>query len=239
MSETGFQGFPQVASLKVFVDIVYVIDGTGSMQKLLDAVKDNALTMYDKIVEGLSGSRLVQNMRIRVIVYRDIYVDTEAIVDSGDFFTLPAEAQKLRDFISGIQAMGGGDEPESGLEALHFAIQSPWKQPAGNVKKVRHIVVVMTDASAHKLDDPQRFIDPAHVYPPGVPDRLKGVEAEWLDLQGQLNQRGKRLILFTPNSYPWSEVIDWGNAIFETMKPDGTLDEAAYQSVLAMIIKSI
>ena len=37
------------------VDIVFVIDGTGSMQNLLDEAKERALSMHEDIIRGLKG----------------------------------------------------------------------------------------------------------------------------------------------------------------------------------------
>ena len=227
----------QTVGMKTTVDIVYVIDGTGSMQKLLDAVKNYALTMYDQIVAGLASKRRqVQRMRIKVIVYRDTYVDAEPFI-SSEFFTLPGEASALRGFIENIRASGGGDEPESGLEALHYAIKSSWKRTDAVFRKSRHIIVVMTDASAHKLDDPQRYIDPE--YPMGIPADLATLQGEWEDRQGKIDSQGRRLILFAPNAYPWNEIANWTQTQHSPIPKNGKLDEDAYRMVLKYITDSI
>ena len=74
--------------LKTVVDLVFVIDGTGSMQNALDAVKARALTLYRDIISGLAiKNRKVYKMRVKVIVFRDLYVDANAYEES-DFFVL-------------------------------------------------------------------------------------------------------------------------------------------------------
>jgi len=229
----------QVVGMKTTVDIVYVIDSTGSMQKLLDAVKAHALTMYDRIQDVLRQKRrAVQRMRIKVIMYRDIYVDAEPFV-SSDFFTLPGEASALEYFVENIRAQGGGDEPESGLEALHYAIKSDWKGMDANFRKTRHIIVVMTDASAHRLDDPQRYVDPSNFYPMGIPSDLASLQGEWEATQDKLDNKGRRLILFAPNAYPWSEVAGWALTQHSPIGEGGTLDEDSYISILNYIANSI
>ena len=70
----------------------------------------------------------------------------EASIFATDFFMLPDQGgARSRAFVSQLTAGGGGDEPESALEALALAIKSPWER---SMDKRRHIVVVCTDASA-------------------------------------------------------------------------------------------
>lgn len=45
-------------------------------------------------------------------------------MEESQFFILPEEKQEFYNFVSQIKAGGGGDEPESGLEALALALRS-------------------------------------------------------------------------------------------------------------------
>ena len=64
------------------------------------------------------------------------------------FFNLPEEADLLKNLIGQITAMGGGDDPEDGLEALAFAMRSDWDKEG---MKKRHVIVVWSDAATHPL----------------------------------------------------------------------------------------
>ncbi len=194
------------------LDLVFLIDGTGSMQNLLDAIKNNALTLHNRITEALATKqRTVEVIRVKVAVFRDIYVDTDWFVES-DFFTLPDEAESFRSFVGSIKATGGGDAPESGLEALHNALHSEWNNDP-NYEKKRQIIMLMTDTSAHSLEDPQRDKDP--LYPQGMPKNMSELYSEWAD-EGIIGQHAKRLAIFAPNVFPWNDMQsdwDWINLI--------------------------
>ena len=72
--------------LSTYVDIVFVIDGTGSMQPLINKVKTLALSLHEKLEEGLrENKRRIDNLRAKVIVFRDYYVDGNAAMEESVF----------------------------------------------------------------------------------------------------------------------------------------------------------
>lgn len=132
------------------VDIVFAIDATESMQPLIDKVKSLTLSFREELEKGLKENRrIIKNLRIKVIVFRDYYVDDKYAMEESQFFILPEEKQEFYNFVSQIKAGGGGDEPESGLEALALALRSDFVKDGD---KKRHVIVLFTDASAHPLE---------------------------------------------------------------------------------------
>jgi hypothetical protein len=213
------------------VDLVLVIDVTGSMTPIINRVKDNALQFYEDIkVKMESIQKNIQSLRVKVIAYRDYYCDAVPMQES-EFFDLPTNAGLLRDFVGQLQADGGGDEPESGLEAISLAIDSDWKQ--GN--KARHVIVLWTDASAHPLEVPGKA-KPSN-YPASMPKDLNGLTSKW----GQnMKESAKRFILFAPDVAPWSMIgSDWENAIHHAAKAGEGLIDTDYNSILETIANSI
>lgn len=214
------------------VDIVFVIDGTGSMQNLLDEVKERALSMHEDIIRGLGAKgRRIAKMRVKALVFRDIYVDANAFEES-EFFMLPEESGEFRAFIENIRATGGGDEPESSLEALCRAMKMKFQENQQG-QKARHIIVLLTDASAHRLDDPQRAVD--KLYPKDMPNDLTGVESLWENM----NFRAKRLVVFAPNLYPWTEVGAWNSVEYTPSEAGKGIDADTFEGVIAAISGSI
>ena len=214
--------------LPTYVDIVFIIDGTGSMQNALDNVRDRALKLREQLITGLGDkNRQVERMRVKVVIFRDIYVDTNAY-ESSDFFVLekPEDAQRFRDFMAGIKAEGGGDSPESSLEALYRAIKETEFTKLTPGQKGRHILVLMTDDSAHRLDDPQRVDDPE--YPKGMPDSLAGVENAYEGMDPHL----KRLIISAPNVWPWTAAGGWANADLVTTDQNKGIPDAVMEKVI-------
>lgn len=225
--------------LQTKVDLLFLIDGTGSMQNCLDAVKSRALTLYKDIIRGLADKqRTVKEIRVKVIVFRDLYVDTDAYEESG-YFTLSEdgndESHEFRRYIEGIRAMGGGDEPEHALEALHRAMQTDFT-PVLQGEKARHIIVMMTDAPAHPLDDPQRDMpEYRNVYPADMPRSLLELQAEW----EEMNPHAKRLIIFAPNAYPWPTVATWNLAPHTPSEAGSGISVTLFDQVIAAISGSV
>lgn len=235
MQRQGVQG-----GIKTLVDLVLVIDGTGSMQNCLDAVKDRATSLYSAIVEGLAGkSRSVYKFRVKVIIFRDLYVDSNAYEES-DFFILGGGADdqslEFREYVAGIKAGGGGDEPEHALEALHRAMQVEYCQITNNLKG-RHIICLMTDASSHPLNDPQRDMpEYRSIYPKDMPRDLTALAEEW---EGKMHRTARRLIIFAPNAYPWTILGSWNETSFEVSEAGKGLDKDAFESVIQSVSGSI
>lgn len=111
------------------VDIVFVIDATRSMKTTIDMVKESALSFQDKLYDFMDeAKRSINNLRIKVVWFRDFYYDGNYAYDESKFFELPEEKEEFRDFVNGIHEAGGGDDPESGLEALTMAMRSDFVQ---------------------------------------------------------------------------------------------------------------
>lgn len=80
------------------VDIVMCIDATGSMSSIINEVKTNALSFYRKFVDAMNNEcKSVQQLRIKVIAFRDYGCDTEPMVESK-FFVLDDESTDFHNF---------------------------------------------------------------------------------------------------------------------------------------------
>ena len=225
---------PAPRGLNYAVDIVFCIDVTGSMTPILDAVKANALRFYDDVQDNLTAKgKNVDELRVRVIAFRDFVADGEAALQESPFFRLPAEQAGFSDFVNGLLAEGGGDAPESGLEAVALAVNSPWTNRGD---RRRQVVVVWTDQPAHPLD------------PTTVPGELRGrVPADfsaltdlWEDAQGPLGASSKRLILFAPDGPGWSDISGvWENVVHHPSQAGGGLSEVDYGTIVDSIGNSV
>lgn len=219
------------------VDITLVIDVTGSMSPIINTVKNNALNLYSDIVRKMEEkNKHIENLRIRVISFRDYAADGEAAMDGSDFFLLPAQKDDLFDCIHSLTAAGGGDEPENGLEALAYAIRSDWNKEG--IKK-RHIIVVWSDASTHPLGNGNH----APNYPAGMPKTFQDLTLWWGDLASQgeyMDQRSKRLLLFTPNAAGWDRIInEWDNIVHVPSASGTGLRDVDYDTILSSVANSI
>ena len=201
---------------KCNVDLVLCIDGTKSMESIIEEVKSSAKSFYTKLTKALyEKGREVETFRIKIIVFRDYYCDGDKSMVVSEFFTLPEQLEEFSSFVSNIHAEGGGDEPENALEALAIAMKSNWTTEG---TRKRHIIMLWTDASAHKLEKASEVAVPDN-YPQGIPSTFREFSDMWNDNQsGAMNKDAKRLILFAPDSYPWStigsewELTCWGSS---------------------------
>ena len=120
-------------------DIVFVMDTTGSMSKQIHSLREN----LNGIVRVLG--KLAPRLRVGFVAYRDqgeAYVTQEFPITRMNKHGY----QSLKNFISNLQAKGGGDHPEAVQQGLRKAIQMRWRG------KVRHIIIVIGDAQAHPAD---------------------------------------------------------------------------------------
>jgi len=215
------------------IDLVLVIDATGSMASLIDSVKSRALSLHEDLAAHITGAdKAIASLRVRVIAFRDFYADkaSDSLVASG-FFTLPDERAGFAKFVSDIRATGGGDEPETGLEGLATAIRSPW---AGTGAEQRQVIVVWTDASAHPLEK-KEGAKPAG-YPAGMPASLGELTELWNGGSRHVHPAWKRLLLIAPDVHPWTYLAEnWDATVHYPSKAGQGLRDTDYDGVLAAI----
>jgi hypothetical protein len=220
--------------LSYAVDIVFCIDVTGSMDPIIDAVKANALRFYDDVQTNLTAKgKNVDELRVRVIAFRDLAADGDAALQESPFFRLPAEQSAFSDFVNGLLAEGGGDAPESGLEAVALAANSQWTTRGD---RRRQVVVVWTDAPALPLEP---AVVPAELRT-RVPADFSALTDLWEDTQGPLGASSKRLILFAPDGPGWSDISAvWENVVHHPSQAGGGLSDVDYGTIVDSIGNSV
>ena len=220
--------------LSYAVDIVFCIDVTGSMTPIIDQVKTNALRFYDDVQSNLTAKgKNVDQLRVRIIGFRDFVADGAAALDESPFFTLPDERADFSAFVNGLVAEGGGDAPESGLEAVALAIDSSWTTVGD---RRRQVIVVWTDQPAQPLNP--------SVLPPDIASRVpldfSALTDAWEDEQGRMGSSSKRLILFAPDGPGWSDISGvWENVVHHPSKAGGGLSEVDYGTIIDSIGNSV
>jgi hypothetical protein len=220
--------------LSYAVDIVFCIDVSGSMTPILDQVKANALRFYDDVQSNLTAKgKNVDQLRVRVIAFRDFAADGEAALEESPFFTLPEDRANFSEFVNGLVAEGGGDAPESGLEAVALAIDSQWTTSGD---RRRQVIVVWTDQPAQTLSP--------SVLPPDIASRVpadfSALTDAWEDEQGRMGSSSKRLILFAPDGPGWSDISGvWENVVHHPSQAGGGLSDVDYGTIIDSIGNSV
>ncbi len=236
-SYQGSYGQRQRALTNYTVDMVFCIDATGSMedttgqqQRLINMVKKNAISFYDDMSREMANhNKPMAQLRVRVIIFRDFLADGSNAMMGTDFFLLPQQQQEFEDCINGITADGGGDIPEDGLEALAYAIKSPWTTLG--VKK-RQVIVVWTDAGTHILG----YGKSSPYYPSGMPGNLAELE-DWWDA---MDAYAKRLIIYAPDTNFWNYIGENWEKVYHVKSAAGDgMVEHEYGAILNMIANTI
>ena len=132
---------------------------------------------------------------------------------------------------------GGGDDPEDGLEALAYAIRSPWSKGGEGVKR-RQVIVLWTDASTHELG----FGSTMPNYPKGMAKDLAELTGWWRnDTQGGfVDHEAKRLLLFAPDQPYWNTIsANWDNILHYPSIAGKGLQELDYAQIIDAIANSI
>jgi len=221
---------------KYTVDIVFVIDATGSMGDLIDEVKQMAVGFDTNLANGLRAEKKgVESLRARVVTFRDIFEEGNDAIRWSQFFNLPEQSDEFAEYVDAVEAMGGGDEPESALDALWVAIRSPWRKTRF---KSRQIIVLFTDASSHPASgkSPRNFQD-------GVPfaASIHDVQSGWgtAARPGSMDDRAKRLLVFAPDVDPWTEIDKWDNVTRFASEAGKGCTEIHMKEIIALLVGTV
>lgn len=185
------------------VDVVMCMDVTGSMGGLIYTVKSNALSFYDIFNKAcITNGIELSSLKTQVIAFRDSLEDGNRWLETSDIYTMPDQREEFNSFVEGLYADGGGDTPESGLEALHKAFsKTDWGVDDGYH---RQVVILWTDA------------------PYLTTWSLENLETQWNNMPS-----GRRLVLFAPNglsgsnSGSWENLDSWKNVMHITNTAEG------------------
>jgi hypothetical protein len=123
------------------VDVLFLIDTTGSMSDEIDRLKSSMIT----VSEQLSGLPSAPDVRFAMVLYRDR--GDEYITRTFDF---TGDIAAFTSALSGVVADGGGDTPESLATGLQDAVTGPTWRGDDTVK----LVFLLSDAPPHLPTDP-------------------------------------------------------------------------------------
>lgn len=221
MGDFDFSNGQNIKMEDGYLDFVFVIDGTESMEPFLSFLKIFVRNFYTSLSEKIKERHYFREykMRARVIVFRDYFADGAYAMEESDFFRLPEENEEFVNYVNAIEAKGGGDIPENALEALALAMKSDWAE--GNWG--RQVILLLTDAPAHPLDKAVGVDLP--YYPKEMLHSYQELEQAWNFTTSFgnskpspfcMDKRGKRLILFAPDAYPWDDIeLDFEGAVWD------------------------
>jgi len=119
------------------IDVVFVIDATGSMGDEIEVVKNKIKEMIRTIGSGQPKP----HVRYGLVAYRD---RGDAFITRS--FPLTDKTESIVSSINELEADGGGDTPESVNEALNAALDKMQWDDSTNTKKM---IFLVGDAAPH------------------------------------------------------------------------------------------
>lgn len=139
------------------IDVVIVMDCTGSMQRWINAAKDTVLEAFSEIKKQYTESTI----RLGLVCYRDIGDDERFVISP-----LTENIESIQEVLKNVRATGGNDEAEDVAGALEKTIDL-FKSSREGDNPLR-IVLLVTDAPAHGLR--YHTITVGDRFPNGDPD---------------------------------------------------------------------
>ena len=129
------------------VDILFVLDVTGSMNEEINGVKEG----IQQFSQELSSQKL--DAKIGLIAFGDRLYGEESQILSFPDGVFTADPTLFRQKVAEIQQVNGGDAPESSLDALNLAANQPFRSDSTKV------ILLITDAPPRVPDLTMKSLD--------------------------------------------------------------------------------
>ncbi len=147
---------------KRVVDLVFLVDVSGSMRPCIDGLKESINQFFLYLTNEEENKLAIRDWRAKVVGYRDVAYDKDNWIVNNPFVTT---AEEIRAQLQGLKATGGGDEPESLLDAILTVadVDETSPQEAPDPAKWRHrhdaarAVCVFSDATYHPTAQLEKY----------------------------------------------------------------------------------
>ena len=151
------KGIKEIKIIFSILDLLFIMDNTGSMEGYFDILKKNLIDIIDKIKEKAPQIEI----NFGYIGYKDI---KQIINNECKLISFTSDYNFIKEEINEITIGGGDDTAEDVAWGLEQAIKLEWN---GNVK----FAILIADAPCHGLNYHDKNIIDNYIY--GVPGRKK------------------------------------------------------------------
>jgi hypothetical protein len=190
--------------MKYCLDIVMCIDSTRSMRASLEELRTRGTDFGQDLQNSmLNNSQTIDELRVKIISYRNVRVDGDQVLIESPFFMLPDENDGFGAFVRDMRAVGGSRLASSGLVALGTAIRAAW---TSNGDRQRHMICLWTD----KESEPLELSGGRARYGQRLPSTFEELTTWWES--GMSSSR--ELAMIAPDVAPWTNIsMYWRNAV--------------------------
>lgn len=178
--------------MKKNYEVVLCLDVTGDMCTVIKDVCKKEFDYLSSIADKIRAQADGGDLSVTVVQFRDIRFDEEDALTVSRPFVLPNEKGEFKEYLDGIHASGGGDEPESALEALIEAKKLFGKEA------YRRAILLFTNAP---------YKEPLEYVPY---DEKKERLRDMLEQAGGFSAKGytNAIAVVAPNCSEWQETED-------------------------------
>ena len=201
----------QEKKVKGVADIVFLLDVSGSMGPVLEDLVKNVSTFVDSLTtKDANNSCPIKDWRGKVVGYRDIEHDGAEWIVENPFVR---DAGDLKGQLGKLEAEGGGDEPESLLDAIYQVASMPSTDKGDEssdcwryLRDATRVLIVFTDAS----------------YKPSFTLPGSGGTGGLGDIRNAITANRIVLAVFSPDMPCYDELSDIDGSEFEMIPYDGS-----------------
>jgi len=176
------------------LDLVFVVDNTGSMGPYIQNVKTKIL----EIIRTIKKEEMVHRLRVGLVSYRDHPPEETTYVTKK--YELTPDTSKIEGYVLEMDASGGGDGPEAVSTALQVMNKMEFLNESAK------IAVLIGDAPPHGVESGDRW-------PKGTPDGAKWTEEA-------KRAFGKGIIIHTVGCFPEITHYEKGVETYEKIAAD-------------------
>ena len=167
------------------LDLVFVVDNTGSMGPYIQTVKTKIL----EIIRTIKKEELCHRLRVGLVSYRDHPPEETTYVTQK--YELTSDTAKIESYVMQMEASGGGDGPEAVSTALQVMNRMEFLNESAKV------AVMIGDAPPHGVEEGDRW-------PKGTPDGAK-----WTEESTKAFEKG--VVIHTVGCFP--EIAGYQHAV--------------------------
>lgn len=234
------------------VRISFFVDGTGSMDEFSKMIKNFLKNSNEKITNALNdAARQVEQLEVQLAVFRDFFEEKEEeAFYMSRVYNLLTEKDEFEKEVDKMTWFGGGDDPESSLQALYLGMKKTPKLVTDATKK-RWVIFLFTDNPSHSFEEiiNRGGIECYPNYPiDDLPKDLDTFYNEYHSKQGSIFEKSAgvglkdvRLNIFAPEkAYPFdvNNIASWANVTRISIKENGELEDVSEETLLATIVAS-
>ncbi len=225
--------------MNLIIDVVFCIDITSKMELHLDKIKAIVINFENDIRNWFEYCYVKKQIffKIRIITFGDSSIDKKLALKLSPVFIFTNQNDhdflELKKYVENIKCIGGFYTSDS-LRALSMVLEKEWTHRSSSVDNCRNVVFVFSNTRA--ISNPKcKFLLIDKI-------RLLWNESNWrnnIEPIDGIDDCGKRLILFTKEKSPWTDIFNTCEKVILCTDFFGKDISDSYNDIISAVCDSI